>query len=93
MGHGPVLSISDDRNNYIAPEGAVAMWPIGANGTELTWNLQPSTLMEKYRQHFLSFGRWDGKQRTGYYLSAGQEENFKNGMYDIVGKTRTELTL
>ena len=86
IGHGPVLSISDDRNSYIAPEGAVAMWPIGANGTELTWNLQPSTLMEKHRQHFLSFGRWDGKQRTGYYLSAGQEENFKNGMYDIVGQ-------
>lgn len=27
----------------------------------------------------------DGKQRTGYYLSAGQEENFKKGMYTVVG--------
>jgi len=41
--------------------------------------------MSKHTQHFLSFGKWDGKQRTGYYLSAGQEENFKKGMYEIVG--------
>lgn len=61
IGHGPVLDSLENRNSYIPPEGVVAMWPIGANGTELTWNLQPSTLMEKHRQHFLSFGKWDGK--------------------------------
>lgn len=86
IGHGPVLSIADDRHNYVPPEGLVAMWPIGANGTELTWNLQPSTLMEKHRQHFLSFGRWDGEKRTGYYLSEGQEENFKKGLYSVIGQ-------
>ena len=62
------------------------MWPIGANGTELTWNLQPATLMYKHRQHFLSFGRWDGDKRTGYYLSEGQEENFNKGLYNVVGQ-------
>ena len=86
LGHGPVLDITEDRNSYTPPDGVVAMWPIGANGTELTWNLQPTTLMDKHRQHFLSFGRWDGKKRTGYYLSEGQEENFKKGMYKIVGQ-------
>lgn len=86
LGHGPVLSINDDRKAYTPPEGSVAMWPIGSNGTELTWNLQPETLMSKHEQHFLSFGKWDGKQRTGYYLSAGQEENFKKGLYNIVGQ-------
>ena len=86
LGHGPVLSINDDRKAYIPPEGSVAMWPIGSNGTELTWNLQPETLMNKHEQHFFSFGKWDGKQRTGYYLSAGQEENFKKGLYNIVGQ-------
>mgnify|MGYP003365406234 CR=1 FL=1 len=86
VGHGPVLAITEDRNSYKAPSGTVAMWPIGSNGSELTWNLQPETLMDKHRQHFLSFGKWDGEKRTGYYLSAGQEENFKNGMYNIVGE-------
>ena len=62
------------------------MWPIGSNGTELTWNLQPETLMDKHRQHFLSFGKWDGEKRTGYYLSAGQEANFKNGLYNVIGE-------
>lgn len=86
VGHGAVLSVNDDRNSYIPPEGTVAMWPIGSNGTELTWNLQPETLMDKHRQHFLSFGKWDGEKRTGYYLSAGQEANFKNGLYNVIGE-------
>lgn len=85
LGHGSVLAINDKKEDYIPPDNAVAMFPIGANGTELTWNLQPETLMRKHEQHFLSFGKWNGKQRTGYYLSAGQEENFKNGLYNVTG--------
>ncbi len=85
LGHGPVLQIEESRNDYVAPSGTIAMWPLGANGTELTWNLQPDTLMRKHRDHFLSFGKWNGKSRTGYYLSAGQEENFRKGLYNVVG--------
>lgn len=85
LGHGPVLPLDEKKENYEPPEGTVTMWPIGSNGTELTWNLQPETLMRKYKAHFLSFGKWDGKQRTGYYLSSGMEENFRKGMYNVVG--------
>ena len=85
IGHGDVPPLEYDRHQYEAPKGTVAMWPIGANGTELTWNLQPSTLIEKNKNHFLSFGKWDGEKRTGYYLSEGQEENFRKGLYDILG--------
>lgn len=85
IGHGPVLPLHENRETYNPPEGTVAMWPIASNGTELTWNLQPETLMKKHENHFLSFGKWNGKQRTGYYLSSGMEENFRNGMYNVVG--------
>lgn len=85
LGHGSVLKREERKEDYIPPSNAIAMWPIGANGTELTWNLQPETLMKKHEQHFLSFGKWDGKKRTGYYLSEGQEENFKKGMYEVMG--------
>ena len=85
VGHGPVLPLTDSRDSYLPPDGTVAMWPIAVNGTELTWNLQPETLMEKHRQHFLSFSKWDGQKRVGYYLSSGQEENFKKGLYKVVG--------
>lgn len=85
VGHGPVLKITEDKNDYIAPTDTIAMWPIGANGSELTWNLQPTTLLQKHRAHFLSFGKWNGKTRTGYYLSSGQEKNLKKGLYTIIG--------
>lgn len=85
LGHGPVLPLEESRDNYTPPDGAIAMWPLGSNGTELTWNLQPDTLMKKHENHFLSFGKWNGKQRTGYYLSSGMEENFRNGLYNVIG--------
>ena len=85
IGHGPVLKLDESKESYIPPQDAVAMWPIGANGSELTWNLQPETLMEKHKNHFLSFGEWNGQQRTGYYLSAGMEDNFRKGLYNIIG--------
>ena len=85
LGHGPVLPLEESRDNYTPPDGSIAMWPLGSNGTELTWNLQPDTLMKKHENHFLSFGKWNGKQRTGYYLSSGMEENFRNGLYNVIG--------
>lgn len=85
MGHGPVIPLDKDRHDYIPQDGFVAMWPIATNGEELTWNLQPETLMDKHQKHFLSFSKWDGEKRVGYYLSSGQEENFYNGLYNVVG--------
>lgn len=85
LGHGPVLQATESRFDYIPPKGSVAMWPIAMNGEELTWNLQPETLMTKYEKHFLSFGKFDGEKRVGYYLSSGQEKDFENGLYKICG--------
>lgn len=85
LGHGPIIDINQNRNNYFPPNGCVAMWPIAQNGEELTWNLKPETLMEKWNNHFLSFGIFDGNGRVGYYLSSGQESCFYKGLYDIVG--------
>lgn len=85
-GTGPILKLDEDRNSYIPPEGQTPMWPIGQNGEELTWNLKPDTLQRKLDKHILSFGKWDGEKRVGYYLSSGQEKLFDAGYYDIVGK-------
>jgi adenine-specific DNA-methyltransferase len=83
---GPVLKLNESRFDYVPPNDSVAMWPLGGKDEELTWNLQPATLMEKYRHHFLSFGKMKDGKRTGYYLSEGMEENFKKGMYKVVGE-------
>lgn len=85
VGHGPILDINENRKNYCPLNDCVAMWPIAQNGEELTWNLKPSTLLEKWNNHFLSFGDFDGKGRVGYYLSSGQEASFYKGLYTIVG--------
>ena len=82
---GPILGIDEDRNKYNAPEGLTAMWPIGQNGEELTWNLKPETFWKKWNKHILTFGKWDGEKRVGYYLSSGQEKLFDAGFYEIVG--------
>lgn len=84
-GCGPIIPLNEDRKNYIAPAGMTAMWPIAQNGEELTWNLKPETLLNKWEKHILTFGKWDGEKRVGYYLSAGQEKLFDKGFYEIIG--------
>ena len=34
LGCGPVLDITQNKNEYIPPNGSVAMWPIASNGTD-----------------------------------------------------------
>lgn len=84
-GHGPIIPLDMDKTTYCPPDGIIAMWPIGEDGTELTWNLKPSTLLAKHKKHILKFGQWDGIKRVGYYLSSGQEKMFDDGMYEILG--------
>lgn len=84
VGTGPVLDIKSNRSDYKSPTGTCAMWPLGADGNELTWNLQPETLNERNAQHLVRFGKWNGFQRVAYYLTSGQIEHLKNGIYQII---------
>lgn len=84
IGNSPELSV--DRNSIVAENNEVIMWPIGQDGSELTWGLQPSTFKEYWEKGFVKFGKWDGVKRVGYYMSSGIIKEYENGDYNVIGR-------
>lgn len=84
IGNAPELSV--DRNSIVAENNEVIMWPIGQDGSELTWGLQPSTFKEYWEKGFVKFGKWDGVKRVGYYMSSGIIKEYENGDYNVIGR-------
>lgn len=83
---GLSLEVSVDRNTILPDENEVIMWPIGQDGSELTWGLQPSTFNEYWKKGFIKFGKWDGAKRVGYYMSSGIIKEYENGDYNVIGR-------
>ena len=83
---GETLDISIDRKTVLPYENETIMWPIGQDGSELTWGLQRSTLIEYLDKGYVKFGKWDGKKRVGYYMSSGIIKEYENGDYTVLGR-------
>ena len=75
---------------YLVPEGLVAMWPIDKAGNELMWRLYPPTLREYFRLGYAKLGKRDKK--SGYrpisYLQSGMIDKIKAGQIRIIGKDK-----
>ena len=83
---GDSLPPNENRLEYIVEENEVAMWPIGQDGIELTWGLQPSTFRENHSKGYIKFGKWDGTKRVGYYLSSGLVKEYESGNFTVAGR-------
>lgn len=83
---GEALDISTDRNTIVPNDNEVIMWPIGQDGSELTWGLQPTTFTDYYSKGYIKFGKWDGIKRVGYYMSSGIIKEYENGDYKVLGR-------
>lgn len=93
---GELVSIEDPIpsnmmvDEYLVPEGLVAMWPIDKAGNELMWRLYPPTLREYFRLGYAKLGKRD--KETGYrpisYLQSGMIDKIKAGQIRIIGKDK-----
>ncbi len=85
---GDVLPINVRRESVNTPLGTVLVWPLGADGRELTWSLSRETMLANRKKGYVRFGPWDGNSRTPYYLTSGQIKAIENGsgQYTVLGK-------
>ena len=88
VGTGESLTLSQDKNETIVPDGCFAVWPTKANGEEARWTLSQDTLAEKINRGYVKFGSWKkgAETRTISYLSEGMEQALLNGELEILGK-------
>lgn len=88
LGAGNVLPKLESREAVEAPDNAVLVWPLGADGRELTWSLGRETMLKNQSKGYVRFGPWNGETRTPYYLTTGQikEIESSSGQYTVIGK-------
>lgn len=75
------------REDVIAPDGCVAIWPIHQNGDEGVWQISRGKLVEALEKGTARLGR---KNRFGQwamnYLSEGMVREIENGEIAVLGK-------
>lgn len=88
VGTGESLTLNQDKNETIVPDGCFAVWPTKANGEEARWTLSQDTLAEKINRGYVKYGSWKkgAETRTISYLSEGMEQALLNGELEILGK-------
>lgn len=85
---GEPLPVGVDRNSVPEIEGAVAVFPIKNDGTEMNWGVTPETLRELLENHFVRVrknSKGKPQQYLLHYISYVQIEAIKNGKASIEG--------
>ena len=83
---GEPIGVGADRNDTVAPEGTVAVWPIRQNGSEGRWRLKPETVRKVLDFGGLRLGKLKGETTPIYYLAQGERQKITNGSYKVTGK-------
>lgn len=69
---GDSLPLNQDRTKISVPDGKVAIFPLGRNDDERTWQLSQDTFLSLLNKGYVKFGNWQSKEkRTISYLSSG----------------------
>ena len=85
---GEPLPPGQDRNSVPSIEGAVAVFPIKNDGTEMNWGVTPDTLKELLDHHFVRVKKNSKGKPQPYllhYISYVQIEAIKTGNASIEG--------
>ncbi|WP_338538777.1 DNA methyltransferase [Janibacter terrae] len=80
---GDPIGVGALRQDTVAPPGTIAVWPIRQNGSEGRWRLQPSTARRVLEEGGLRIGSVKGERTPIYYLSEGEREKIKTGVYQV----------
>lgn len=85
---GTPLNVDEDRNSVPNIEGAVAVFPIKNDGTEMNWGVTPDTLRLLMEHHFVRVRKNDEDKYQPYlihYISYKQIEAIQEGRASIEG--------
>lgn len=85
MSTGNSLSIEQDRKTIIVPDGQRAVFPLGRNNDERTWQLSQETFLSLLDKGYVKFGNWQSEEkRTISYLSSGLIKQIENDELQIM---------
>lgn len=75
-----------NRNEVIAPDGCIAIFPIRSNGEEGRWQVSRESLLELIKKGYVKLGKFNNHGSMAIdYLKRGEIEKVENGTFPIVG--------
>lgn len=78
----------DHREEIIAPDGCVAIWPIRSNGEEGNWQVSNTSLERLNEKGYIKLGKFNDRGTMAIdYLKRGEIEKINNGTFTIAGYT------
>lgn len=81
---GESLPLRKDRTEIHVPSGQIAVFPLGRENDERTWQLSQDTFLSLLNKGYVKFGNWQSEQkRTISYLSSGIIKQIENGEIPI----------
>ncbi len=82
---GDAIPLSTSRDAVVAPDGAVAAWPMRKNGSEGRWRLGPASAREAMANGYIKVGAFKGETTPIYYLTSGEQAKIADGIYQVTG--------
>ena len=85
LGAGEPLKLSEDKNAYSVPEGAIAVWPLHTDNSEGCWRIGRDTLLDLQSNHVVRLGGFTPRGMAINYLKKGEYAKVLDGTYKIKG--------
>lgn len=83
---GEALPIGEPKENYCAPSGTKAIFPMHKDGTEGCWGVNQDYIRDLHTKGYLKIG----KPKDGFvsfsYLKAGNQKKVKDGTFEVIGR-------
>lgn len=86
VGTGPPAEDGSEPEDFRAPDGLIAVWPIRKSGEQGNWQLGPSALMAHVEAGRVRLGGSAEDGYVFYYIKGGEYEKVVRGDYPILGK-------
>jgi adenine-specific DNA-methyltransferase len=85
---GDAVDDDVDRDGVHVPAGAVALWPLKPDGTEMLWGLTPGALRRNWAQGYARTNNWKPRAGKGtvQYLPSGTIASIEQGLVEVSGR-------
>lgn len=86
VGFGTPVPEGVTGNNYVAPEGTVAVLPYSSTGMEACWRISADKAKELAGKGAFKVGQFKGENTSFSYLKAGELAKIERGEYEVLGR-------
>ena len=83
---GEALSLGEPKENYCAPSGTKAIFPMHKDGTEGCWGVNQDYIRDLHTKGYLKIGKPRDGVVSFSYLKAGNQKKVEDGTFEVIGR-------